>query len=85
MARLRLRARWDAAASSLEFVAALPARALAWPMTSYSEPSPEQETVGGGAESIPQPEDPRTDDPRELGGDDSVAANDALSSEEVKR
>lgn len=54
-------------------------------MTSYSEPSPEQETVGGGAESVPEPTGPKTDDPRQLGGDDTVAANDELSNEEVER
>ena len=51
-------------------------------MNSYSEPSPEQEIAGGGAESVP---DPKKDDPRELGGDDTVAANDDLSTEEVQR
>lgn len=59
--------------------------ALARHMTSYSEPSPEQETVGGGAQSVPEPVDPQTEDPRELSGDDTVEANDELSNEEVER
>lgn len=59
-------------------------------MNSYSEPSPEQETVGGGAESVPQPvdphtENPETEDPAQLGGNDTVAANDELSADEVQR
>jgi hypothetical protein len=76
------RVRWDAAGSSLDFVALRPARALAGGMNSYSEPTPEQETVGGGAQSVPEP---KKDDPRELGGDDTVAANDDLTVEGVER
>jgi hypothetical protein len=46
-----------------------------------------QEPVGGGGESVPDPreDDPHEHDPRELGGDDTVAANDELSDEEVER
>ena len=76
---------WDATGRSLRRIAPHGREALARQMTSYSEPSPEQETVGGGAESVPEPVDPRTEDPRELGGDDTVEASDELSNEEVER
>jgi len=33
---------------------------------SYSEPSPEQEVVGGGAQSVPKPVDPKTEKPEEV-------------------
>jgi hypothetical protein len=63
----------------LRFVASRPLRALADEMTSISDPSYSQEPVGGGSESVPDPEQ------EQLGGDDTVEANDELSNEEVER
>lgn len=54
------------------------------------DPAYTTEPVGGGAESVPDPESPDApahdiDGDDELGGDDTVAANDALDGGEVQR
>lgn len=53
--------------------------ALAEAMTSISDPTYSEEPVGGGAESVPDPEQ------EQLGGNDTVEANDELGNEEVER
>lgn len=70
---------WARAGSCLRSVAQSPPRALAGGMTSISDPMYSEEPVGGGAESVPDPNE------EQLGGDDTVEANDELSNEEVER
>ena len=61
-------------------------RAFAEGMTSISDPAYSEEPAGGGAESIPDPVAPEFEEqPEQLGGPDTVAANDALDDEEVTR
>ena len=55
-------------------------------MNSISDPGYSEEPAGGGAESIPDPVMPEFEEqPEQLGGADTVAANDALDDEEVTR
>lgn len=66
-------------------IAALAARALAEHM-SISDPAYTEEPAGGGAESIPDPVAPQFEEqPEQLGGPDTVAANDALDDQGVER
>jgi len=51
--------------------------------TGLGGPGYSTEPVGGGAESVPDPQPPA--DPDQLGGPDTVASNDELSSGEVER
>ena len=60
-----MRGSLETADRSLRFADFVTRRALAWRM-SYSEPSPEQEVVGGGAQSVPKPVDPKTEKPEEV-------------------
>jgi hypothetical protein len=48
-------------------------------MTRINDPAFYAESTGGGAESVPDPQ------PDELGGPDTVEANDELTVEEVER
>lgn len=55
-------------------------------MTSMSDPTNPDDPAGGGAESIPVPVTPEFEEqPEQLGGPDTVAANDELDDEGVTR